>query len=98
LQLTGSADPLRGGVLIATANGSLLQAPPQHQAPAAGLFEMLIPVHDRHTREGQFLAAILPAADLQSHNELARQPAHPRVRMQPSRDSQGPAIQQPQLR
>jgi hypothetical protein len=98
LQLTGSADPLRGGVLIATAGGSLLQAPPQHQAAAASLFDMLIPAHDRHTREGQFLANILPAADLQSHNELARQPQHTRVRMQPSRDSQGPAIRQPQLR
>ncbi len=98
LQLTGSADPLRGGVLIATATGSLLQAPPQHQAPAAALFEMLIPAKDRHTREGQFLANILPATYLQSHNELARQPQHTRVRLQPRHNSQSPAIRQPELR
>lgn len=97
LQLTGSADPLRGGVLIATATGSLLQAPPQHHAPAAGLLNVLVLGSDRQTREGQFLAQVLPAAKLQSHNELARQP-HVPVRMQPSREPQGPAIRQPERR
>lgn len=98
LQLTGSADPLRQGVLIATATGSLLEAPPQHHAAAAGLLAALVPASDRLSRQGQYLASLLPAADLQTSNTVARELQHVPTRMRPSRDSQGPAIRQPQLR
>lgn len=37
LRVSGHADPLRPNVLIATSAGSLLEVPPQHQAPQQGL-------------------------------------------------------------
>jgi len=98
LQLTGTADPLRSGVLIATATGSLLEAPPQHQAAASGLLAALIPTSERLTRQGRYLADILPAVPLQPQH-LAREPQqHVPLRMHPSRDAQSPAIRPPQLR
>jgi hypothetical protein len=98
LQLTGSADALRQGVLIATATGSLLEAPARHNAPSAALLAALIPAGEHSTRQGQYLAGLLPKSDLQTPHSIARQPQHVPVRMQPSRGANGPAIRQPQLR
>ncbi|WP_254508900.1 hypothetical protein [Anatilimnocola floriformis] len=98
LQLTGSADPLRKGVLLATATGSLLGAPPQHHAQATGLLNALVPTSERMTRQGQYLAGLLPVAEGQTPHAVARQPQHFPLRMHPSRDSQSPALRQPQMR
>ena len=98
LQLTGSADALRSGALVSDINGSLLEAPPHHHAPTVALLQTLVPTSERTTRQGQYLASLLPAADSSVPQAIARQPQHVPTRMQPSRDPQSPAIRQPQLR
>lgn len=101
LQLTGSADPLRERVLIATASGSLLEVPPQHQASAEGFFCLLVPAAEQRvprSAPAKALAHWLPLPPLQSPAAMARQPSHFPVRVQPSANPQTPAVRQPDLR
>lgn len=101
LRLTGSADPLREHVLIATASGSLLEASPQHRAASWGLLRALAPQSELPVpaaRQAQALARLLPAPDNASAATVARRSSHVPTRLQPSRDSQQPPVRQPQLR
>ncbi len=101
LQLTGSADPLRTGVLLATAAGSLLEAPPRHRASALGLLRTLVPENEWQVpaaRQAQSLARFLPAPELTPTGKTARALPHVPTTLRPSQDPQAPAVRQPQLR
>jgi hypothetical protein len=101
LQLTGSADSLREGVLIATASGSILEVPPKHLASAEGFFCLLVSTTEQRvprSTSAKALARWLPMPAPPAQTGLARQPSHFPVRMQPTTNPQAPAVRQPNLR
>ena len=99
LNLTGSADLLRSGVLLATANGSLLELPPRHQATSLGLLRTLVPETEWQVpaaRSTQSLARFLPLPDLlPSTTADRRRLDHVPIQLQPTQNPQGQAVKQP---
>jgi hypothetical protein len=98
LQLTGSADATRPGVLLSCAAGSLLEAPAQHRASPLSLARTLLPDREGHVPAApsvQAFASFLPTPDLQPAATAARGGQHVPTRLGPSRDVPTPAIRQP---
>ncbi|QDU29206.1 hypothetical protein ETAA8_43130 [Anatilimnocola aggregata] len=96
LQLSGSADPLRAGVLLATGSGSILETPPRHQATSLGFVRMLVPESEWQVpaaRPAQALARFLPLPELQNGATISR--SHVPTRLNPPRNPDAPVIRQP---
>jgi hypothetical protein len=87
LSLTGSGDPTREGVLVASAAGVLLEAPPQHRVPAVALISALVPagqVQVPATQQTKLLVQMLPIPNLTLPQTAARRRAHTPTRLDPS--------------
>lgn len=90
LSLTGSGDPTREGVLLASAASVLLEAPPEHRVPAVALISTLVPagqVQVPATQQTKLLVQTLPTPDLILPQTAARSRAHTPTRLDPSFDA-----------
>ena len=87
LSLTGSADPTRDGVLLASAAGILLEAPPRHQVPAVALIRTLAPDSQTQvpaTMQTNVLVRTLPLSNLVPAQTTAREIGHLPTRLAPA--------------
>jgi hypothetical protein len=102
LALTGSADPTQPGILLANAAGPILQAPPQHQAPAISLLRTLLPDNEYQvpaTRQTDALIGLLPLPNLAPSAIAERPAAHTPTRLSPTTPTAAQSIiRQPALR
>jgi hypothetical protein len=102
ISLTGSADPTQPGILLANAAGPILQAPPQHAAPAVNLLRALLPDNQYQvpaTRQTDALVRLLPVPDLAPAQTASRPASHVPTRLAPAApQAAAPAIRQPTLR
>src|SRR5205814_1301130 len=86
LTVSGSADPLREGVLVANAAGPILAARPQHSVATIGLLRTLLPDDDYQvpaTRQTDALVRLFPLPDAASA-KMARLPTHTPTRLAPA--------------
>lgn len=96
LQLTGSCDPTRDGVMLAAASGPLVEVPQQHRSQPIALLRVLLPQADWQvpaTQETGGLVALLPAPPLSQATATARAQQHVPTRLGPSGNR--PAISEP---
>ena len=102
LSLTGSADTAQPGVLLANAAGPILQAPPQHAAPAVNLLRALLPDNQYQvpaTRQTDSLVSLLPVPDLAPAQTATRPAGHVPTRLAPAAPPGAASpIRQPALR
>ena len=86
LSVTGNADPMQSGALLANASGPILSAPPQHSVAAVGLLRTLLPDSEHQvpaTRQTAALVRLFPVPDL-APTTSARLPAHTPTRLAPA--------------
>lgn len=96
LTLSGSADVLQRGVLLAAANGPLLELPPVQQTSADSLVRTLYPESESKlpaSQSAQALAAMLPAKDAVPAATARRLPGHVPTRLSAPDDHQQPVRQ-----
>jgi hypothetical protein len=102
LSLTGSADPTIPGILLANAAGPILQAPPQHAAPAVNLLRALLPDNDYQvpaTRQTDALVSLLPVPNVAPTQTAAARPGHVPTRLAPApAPGSSRPVRQPNLR
>jgi hypothetical protein len=88
LALSGSGDPTRDGVLLASAAGILLQAPPEHRVSPLGLISTLVPDKQLQvpaTQQTSLLVKSLPLPSIAPAQTATRPPGHVPTRLAPSR-------------
>jgi hypothetical protein len=99
LSLIGRADPTQPSVLIASASGPILTAPPNHSVAAVSLLRALLPDRELQVpaaRQTSALIGLLPIPDT-APASLARTATHTPTRLAPAATPQ-PTIRQPKLR
>lgn len=94
-----AVSPTHKGVLIQSASGPLLTAPPDHRAPALGLVRTLLPANEYQvpaTRQTAALVSLLPMPDVAVSPSATT--AHTPTRLAPPSAPPPSAIRQPVLR